>query len=239
MSGLIDDFWFHYVADFGNVGADRGAGGKFVILPPGYEGDVPDGYHVARSDTFGNWINWRGFQVDGSPNPAIAATKSLFRVYPLGEDASASDLTLVNVSGNVLSTIHRTDFGLYEEVDEVVQEEPPHGQDPQILGRLASIGIQKGRVFAPDDGMRQILESAADVGAATARTLTSFPRDEDFYFYPGDGVWTTPFPGGSYESLDDGVRVLDARTFFHFYATGITPAMTMAPIGAGSQYAAT
>ncbi len=237
--GLIDDFWFHYVADFGNVGPDRGAGGKFVILPPGYEGDVPDGYHVAQSDTFGNWIIWRGFQVDGSPAPAIADTKSLFRVYPLGADASASDLNFINVSGKTFNTIHHTDFGLYEEVNEVVQEEPPHGQDPEILGLLASIGIRKGKQFAPGERMRRILESAAEVGAATARTLTSFPRDEDFYFYPGEGVWTTPFPGGSYEFLDDGVRVLDARTFFHFYATGITPAMTMAPVGAGSQYAAT
>ena len=42
--GIIDNHWFHYVADFGNAGPDKGKGGKFLILPPGYEGDVPDGY---------------------------------------------------------------------------------------------------------------------------------------------------------------------------------------------------
>ena len=57
-----------------------------------------------------------------------------------------------------------------------------------------------------------------------------------FYFYPGEGVWSTPFPGGSYEFLDNGARVLDARSYFHFYATGITPAMTMKMVGKGSQY---
>ena len=85
--------------------------------------------------------------------------------------------------------------------------------------------------------MKKILTEAADVGAATARTLAARPRDDMFYFYPGEGVWSTPFPGGSHEFLDDGVRVLDARSYFHFYATGITPAMTMKMVGKGSQYA--
>lgn len=236
--GLIDDFWFHYVTDFGNVGPDRGAGGKFLVIPPGYDGDVPDGYHVARSATYGNWVIWRGFQVDGSPAPAIAETKDLFRVYPLDSGDDRPEMSFVDVSGELFNTIHRTDFGIFEEINEVVQEEPPEGQNPEILGLLASIGLRKGNEFAPDERMRKILENAAEVGAATARTLTSFPRDEANFFYPGESVWTTPFPGGSYEFLDDGARVLDARAFFHFYATGITPAMTMAPVGAGSQYAA-
>ena len=58
-----------------------------------------------------------------------------------------------------------------------------------------------------------------------------------YYFYPGKGVWSTPFPGGSHEFLDNGARLLDARAMFHFYATGITPAMTSKMVGKGSQYA--
>ena len=85
--------------------------------------------------------------------------------------------------------------------------------------------------------MKKILTEAADVGAATVRTLAARPRDDKYYFYPGEGVWTTPFPGGSHEFLEDGARVLDARSFFHFYATGITPAMTAKMVGKGSQYA--
>ena len=85
--------------------------------------------------------------------------------------------------------------------------------------------------------MKKILTEAADVGAVTVRTLAARPRDDMFYFYPGEGVWSTPFPGGSHEFLDNGARVLDARTYFHFYATGITPAMTAKMVGKGSQYA--
>ncbi len=59
--GFINDAWFRYVTDFGNVGPDEGQGGKFLILPPGYDGDVPEGYFVAQTTSYGNWVIWRGF----------------------------------------------------------------------------------------------------------------------------------------------------------------------------------
>jgi len=235
--GIIDDHWFYYVTDFGNAGPDKGKGGKFLILPPGYKGEVPDGYHVARTNTYGNWVIWRGFQENGDPAPAVKITKKIFRIYPLSQKDNPPKMNFINVSGVFNNTIHRTDFHIFEEINDVVQAEPPGGQDPEILGLLASIGIKKGQPFKPDVRMQKILKEAADVGAATVRTLTARPRDDMFYFYPGKGVWSTPFPGGSHEFLEDGARVLDARSFFHFYATGITPAMTMKMVGKGSQYA--
>jgi hypothetical protein len=54
--GIIDDAWFHYVTDFGRLGLDKNKGGRFLILPPDYDGDIPDGYHVARTRTYGNWV---------------------------------------------------------------------------------------------------------------------------------------------------------------------------------------
>jgi hypothetical protein len=69
--GFLNNAWFQYVVDFGNAGPDKGKGGKFLILPPGFEGKIPDGYHVAKTLTYGNWVIWRGFQVDGSPKPAV------------------------------------------------------------------------------------------------------------------------------------------------------------------------
>ena len=64
-------FWFRYVADIGVVGADKGKGGKYVLLPPGYTGEVPKGYFVLRSRTFGNTLLMRGFLVNGDPKPAV------------------------------------------------------------------------------------------------------------------------------------------------------------------------
>lgn len=236
--GFIDDAFFLYVTDFGNAGPDNGKGGKFLIVPPGYDGPLPDGYHVAHSNTHGNWVVWRGFQVDGSAAPAIAATKEHFRCYPLSHAGRPPVPNFVEVSGVFHNTIHRMDFGYWQELNAVIQREPVDALEPEILGMLASIGIEKGKPFEPDARMCEILREAADVAAVTARALTARPRDSRQYLYPGEGVWTNPVIQGRYDFLDDnGARLLDSRAYMHFYATGITPAMTKAPVGKGSQYA--
>ncbi len=47
--GIVDDFWFRYLSDFGNAGDDKGKGGKYLLLPPDYKGDIPEGYFVKQS----------------------------------------------------------------------------------------------------------------------------------------------------------------------------------------------
>jgi len=43
----------------------------------------------------------------------------------------------------------------------VVQEEPGDSLDEVTLGFFQSIGIQKGKAFAPDERMKKILTEAA------------------------------------------------------------------------------
>ncbi len=236
--GIIDDHWFKYVADFGRLGDDKNQGGKFLIVPPGYEGEIPDGYIVKNTNTYGNWVIWRGFQKNGSPKPAIDLTKRVFKAYPLSQKDNPPAVKFVNVSGKFLNTIHNMDVTIYDEINAVVQTEPAYGQDPEILGYLASIGIEKGKEFKPDARMKKILTEAAEVASVTARTLISRPRDETFLLFPKNSkVWTNPFVGGSYKFEVDGITILDGRAAFHFYATGITPAMAKKIIGKGSKYA--
>ena len=235
--GIIDDHWFNYVGDVGNAGPDRGKGGKFLLLPPGYEGEVPPGYFVFRSATFGNLFFWRGFLVNGDPRPAVENTKKFTRVYPLAQATNPPAMKFVNVSGVPFNTIHANDFSFFEEIDHLVQEEPTAALNREALGLLAAIGIEKGKPFAPDARMKRILSEAAAVGNATARALVFRSRLKEAYFYP-NSAWCTPFVGGSHEFLTQpGVRNLDARAFFFYYATGITPAMAMKMVGVGAQYA--
>ena len=117
--GIIDDHWFRYVADFGRLGPDKGQGGKFLIIPPGYEGTIPEGYHVVHTKTYGNWVVWRGFQVDGSPKPAVETTKKIFRIYPLSKKDNPPKMNFVNASGKFVNTIHRMDYQIFEEMNEV------------------------------------------------------------------------------------------------------------------------
>jgi hypothetical protein len=113
------------------------------------------------------------------------------------------------------------------------------GERPELLGHLAAIGIVKGQPFEPDERMRSILKAAASAGSVTVKAVISKPRDERFYWYFGESKWQNAFPGGAYTWELDGVTLHNIRAAFHFYATGITPAMALKMVGKGSQYAFT
>ena len=217
---FLDDFWFQYVTDIGNAGRDKGEGGKYLLVPPGYKGEVPEGYFVARSRTYGGWLMGRGFKVDGDLKPGVESIRKHLRIYPLAEVRHPPATKFINGSGIELNTIHANDFSYFEELNQIVQEEPSEALDPERLGLFASIGIEKGKPFAPDARMRKTLTEAAAVGNATARAILFRSRMKEAYFYP-KSAWFTTFIGGSYEFLSQpDVRNLDARTLFFYYATG-------------------
>lgn len=236
--GVADDAWMRYVGDMGLVGPDRGKGGKYLYLPPGYTGEVPEGYFVYRPLTNTVWLGLRGFTVRGDMKPALQAFKKLYRQYPLVQAANPPETQFVNFSGKVRSTIQPTDYSFFERLNEIVQAEPIDGLSPELLGQMAAIGIEKGKPFAPDARMRKILTDAAAVGSATARAIAYRPRNDDFYYDRSKSRWTQLFVGGSYLFERDGASYLDARTAFFYTATGVTPAMAAkSEPGKGSQYA--
>ncbi len=234
--GLINDMWYRFVTDIGFTGPDKGEGGKYLLLPPGYDGDVPAGYHVVRCATYSIWVPWRSFLVDGDPKPGVDAVEKHTRVYPLEDAANPPKMNFVHVSGKDFSTLAPADYTFWELLNQVVQEEPTDVVDPVTLGFWHSVGIRKGKPFAPDARMKKILEEAALVGDATARAINSRLRIKESYYYP-NSAWRSGFYGG-YEFEEDGARVLDAYSAFFFYATGVTPAMDSKVVGSGSQYMA-
>jgi hypothetical protein len=234
--GALNDMWFRWVVDIGLTGPDKGQGGKFLILPPGHEGEIPEGYIVVRSPTYSLWAPWRSFVVDGDPKPGVDLVKAHTRVYLLSEAGSPPPMNFVNVSGRDFCTVAPGDYSFWELLDQVVQEEPSESLDPVRLGFFASIGISKGRPFAPDTRMKRILTEAATVGDATVRAVAFRLRQRDGYYYE-NSAWRLPFVGGYRFELDPGVLNLDGYMMYYFLATGVTPAMEEKMVGQGSQYA--
>jgi len=227
------------VVDTGPPGPDKAQGGKYLILPPGYDGDVPDGYFVAKSTSWVNWFIARGFLKDGKPDFSSKLFREGLKVYPLAKAANPPAMEFFNGSGRAFNTIHSTDFHFYEELHDVIDREPIEMLEPQLRGIFASVGIQKGKPFAPDARMKKILTRAAEVANATARAMLWYERDESAFLYEGSH-WKRGFVGGSYEYLKDegmGGRNLDARSQFFYFATVNTPAIVWKLIGKGSQYA--
>ena len=227
---VVDDFWFRYVTDMGIAGPDHGEGGRYLFLPPGYDGEVPDDYYVFRPPTFTNWVVLRAL----GGVPALKESK----FYPLSDAADPPPVDFVNIAAFHFNTVHANDFSFYEEVNTIVQEEPTTALDPERAGQLAGIGIVHGQPFAPDQQLHATLDTAARAAAAISRALVYAPRDPEAAIFEGSS-WLQAFIGGSYEFLRHGARLLDARTAFHYFATVITPAMAHAQVGAGSAYAYT
>jgi hypothetical protein len=247
---LVDDAYFRFVTDMGPPGPDGGAGGKYLILPPDYQGDLdpPVGsmeaevqgekYFVSKSTSYTNLLALRGFLVDGKPDTAAAMFRQGLKVYPLAEASNPPAMEFISGSHRVFNTIHANDFEFYEEIWQVIQKEPVDFLDPELRGLAAAIGIRKGQPFEPDARMKEILTEAVAVGNATARAILLRPRNPEAYYYQNSG-WCAAFVGGDYRWLiDDGVggRDMDARTQMYYMATGNTPAMGGKMIGRGSQY---
>ena len=216
--GTFDDMWFQWIIDFGLPGPDRGAGGKFLLVPPGYDGTLPEGgFFVGHSRTNRVLMLGRSFMEDSDPAPTVATIKSTLKVYPYAQGGPGTSVgtllqggplpappgkipetTFVEGSGLTFNTIPPNDFGFWETVNALVQDEVVGATDPEILGHLAEIGIVKGKPFAPDDRMRGILDDAATVGNAISRALMFDARgEEDVAFYPGS-AWTNMLFGGGY-----------------------------------------
>ncbi len=254
--GTVNDAFFRFVVDMGAPGPDRGLGGKYLILPPDYNGltisfsdnnsTVPitaggntDDYYIVQSPSYINWLILRGFLIDGKPDAAVKMFKEGLKIYPLKDADKTPAMEFTNLSSAMLNTIHANNEKFYEELNHVIQKEPIGLVDPEMRGLAAAIGIEKGKPFEPDARMKVILKNAAAVGNATSRAITFDVRSAEAYLYKGS-QWKMGFIGGDYRWLKDGGnggRNLDARTAFFYFATVNTPAMAAKIVGAGSQYA--
>ena len=236
--GLVDDGWMRFITDLGNAGPDKGKGGKYLLLPPGYDGNVPEGYFVFECPTYRNWVMVRGFVQDtGTGDDAIAYYKKNFKVYPL-KTGPRKDARYLSLSFKEGDTTHPRHISYFNLIDKIVQYEPASAFTPYELGVLRAIGIEKGKKFAPDGRMKKLLAEGIRHGEAIAKANAYAHRDKRARIYP-DRKFETIFIGGSHEFKDGDGFILDARTLFHYEAIVVTPAMARKMVGIGSQYLGT
>ena len=241
--GTVNDAFFRFVVDMGGPGPDKGKGGKYLILGPGQEAPATtDGFFVAKTPSYINWLILRGFlDEEGKTDTARDSFKNGLKVYPYAMRANPQANNFKNLTDWTVNTIHANNFKFYEELNEVIQREPSEMFSPELLGMASAIGIQKGKPFAPDAEQKALLTEAVAIGNATARSILFSPQDPKAYIYPNrSGYWQTGFPGGSHEYLvnkGNGGRDMDGRTLFFYLATVNTPAMALELPGVGSQYA--
>ena len=235
--GAANDAWFRFINNLP-------VGGKYLYLPPGYDGPIPDGFAVYRPRTYRVWVFLRSsVKKMGQSAQAAALVTDNVKVYPLSQYANPPEMKWVSASGKAFNTIHPNNSKFYEHLDEVIQNEPPEMLDAETRGLFASIGIKKGKTFAPDARMKRILTEGVAIGNAAARSIVWYPRFEEnmqgVRVYPDtDSSWIMAFTGRNiWFNGEDGMTMnTDARVMFHYPYTAVTPAMAAPREGKGSDY---
>ena len=187
MLRFLQDGLQRYLADIGPLGADKGKGGTFLVLPPGFKGDVPEGYFVARSPTYSVTFAVRGFQVYGKTDQAVELMKGI-KVFPLAQSSAPPRMEFMNGSGKHIDTLFPDNFRFLELLAMLVDEGPLGSFGPLERSMMQAIGIEKGKPFKPDDATKALLCEAARLGVAMARANPYAPASSGAFFYP-DRKW--------------------------------------------------
>ncbi|WP_168203112.1 DUF1254 domain-containing protein [Marinobacter fonticola] len=240
LTGMIDDMWEKPVID---IIPSVSESGKYLIVPPEWEGDAPEDFVVVRPATYVSWMLLRGNveQTDDGPDTsaAVELMKTGLKIYPLSAmDAPSERPTLqyFNMSDKVLNRIPPEGLAYFERLAEVVESEPLTQTDAFAMGLMKAIGIEPGEAFAPDDRMKKLLERAAVTGQAMARSI-AFKSDgpAERWHWP-DRYYAEAFMGGSPTFEIDGHTNHDARTYFFYLACGTSQLMSSTTPGVGQAY---
>ncbi|KQV80009.1 DUF1254 domain-containing protein [Rhizobium sp. Root1220] len=190
-NGNIVTAWQLPLEDAGLLGVDKGKGGKFLVLPPGYADKIPDGYIPLRSEVNGGYMLFRSnlaSHSDADVSASIDYGKKL-KVYPLSQAAAPPATVFTDVKDMLFDSTIRWDGSFFEHLDRVVQEEPWIIRDRVMIDQLKTLGIEKGRPFKPDAHLEGLLAN----GVAEAKSLLEARYDVGFPpFFSETSRWTFP-----------------------------------------------
>jgi hypothetical protein len=246
LQGIIDDFRQRpipsvgqidgktWAGDVGLPGPDKGKGGKYLILPPDFAGDVPkdDSYFVFKSQTYGVFVFWRGFFKDPKQLEPPVKVMEETQIYPLGKKASAPPMQFPNASGVRINMLYPHDFSAFEMIDRYIQHEYVDPADFEFRGMAKSLGIEKGKPFKPDARTKKLLEQAAQTAWRIGISETTrLPK-----YYP-DRQWIQPLPTDSVHEFTFGTYTdISWRTAMFTLGYSNSPAMFLNIVDVGAKY---
>lgn len=194
------DMWMRPVHDFGTVGPNKGKGDRILLVPPGYSGPIPDGYQVARAKTYQLFSITRLSVKDGMTAAQATAIMQRIRTYRLGDAAAPPAKPFVLMGdpaqgGKAFRMRRAAGLEYWKVLHGIVDGETIEDRDRVTLGTIATIGIERGTPFSPDERMQRILVDAEVVGHLMMVNEAFSPR------YVTDGVTKELYPGTQWENI--------------------------------------
>ena len=192
--GTIMDIWQRPVIDVGNVGFDKGLGGKYLLLPPGYNGRYPAGYFTFPQLTYNGWMALRAIVKDFSPQ-SLAAAEAMYkkiRIYPFSEAQNPPPMNHVPADGKLIEALPIYDVSLFQHLNELIQVEPAEARDRTMYDMLDYIGIKKGEPFQPTARQQALLAGAVQEAHEDMMALFTDP-DPAWRYWP-ENYWRDIVP---------------------------------------------
>lgn len=179
IAGNIVNAWQMPLEDAGPEGADKGKGGKYLILPPDYMGEVPEGFIPLRSDTFTGFALLRSnlkSHADADIEKSVAYGKKI-KIYPMPVTDKPPETVFTDAYDVLFDSTIRYDARFFDNLNRVVQTEPWLERDRVMIDHLKTLGIEKGKPYQPSDETKKLLDAAAAEAKAelSARYDAGFP----------------------------------------------------------------
>jgi hypothetical protein len=234
-AGMFADAWFT-TSGLGRLGPDKGEGGKYLLVPPDFEGELPaEGYFVVPFKTMDVNYFIRGVVIDGDVTGAADLIADS-RVYPYSEREDPKPSRVVRVTGKYINSLTPEGLAYWQLLSEVINNNPVQERDRFFMAMLKPLGIEKGKPFEPDARQQRILEEGARVGDAMAQTISFDSRLSASEVYPGkhwvNTLVLTTTEGTQQES--EHYSELDERLNYLYLGTWPAQAMNL-PFPSGGQ----
>jgi len=213
--GTLMDAWQRPIDDVGAKGRDGGNGGKYVLLPEGYQGPLLPNAYTYQQRTMNGFAILRPIIPDSSPESLKKATAfaKTIRIYPLAQADNPPKTNSVDIYGKLMEGTPMLDETIFSELNDIIQEEVVEEQNKVMMGLLNQIGIQKGKPFKPDDEMKKIYAAAAP--EALEYMLDQYHRHLNPLMYKGK-KWSVLIPPGVIETDFS----YEFPTYFDYHARG-------------------
>ena len=147
--GTIVDAWDAPLIDVGTTGHDKGKGAKYLLLPPGFDGNVPDGYMAVPATTYNSGFSFRPVMKEGATYEDTTAYAKELKIYHLADASNPPATKHIDAFPKKYGSLPTYDMSYFQDLYDVINREPVREQDKAMMGLLATIGIEKGKPFKP------------------------------------------------------------------------------------------
>jgi len=224
--GSILNAWQQPLEDIGPAGADQGKGGKYLLLPPDFKEEIKnrDDYIIIQSDTYEHGFSFRPRLYNNATDADAGEYAQTIKIYPLSEENNPPNTTYLDATSKPYGGLPVYDHTFFQDINDVIQNNPIRPQDKAMIGLLKSLGIEKGKAFEPNEKQKKAMNEGLKLAYKHMTYLFTTPGQAIKELWPGKNNWYfwnftpgQPQLGFPYETENE--ILIDGRAGAYFYVT--------------------